>query len=60
MYANNKMSWWLYLVGIFIVIGSHIYMLALGGLPLEQMGAHAIANIVAGLLIMAGWLTRQA
>lgn len=60
MYANNKMSWWLYLVGLVIVLGSHIYMLSMGGLASEEMNAHAILNVVAGVLLAAGWLTRKA
>ncbi len=59
MYANNKMSWWLYMVGLLIVVASHIYMLTVG-LPAEQMTAHAVLNLVAGVLIAAGWLTRKA
>jgi len=59
MYANNKLSWWMYLIGLAIVLVTHIYMLAVG-LPAEQMGAHAMLNIVAGILLMAGWLTRKA
>ena len=58
MYSNNKLSWWLYLVGLVIVFGTHVYMLALG-LPPEQMAGHAIINLVAGVLLMAGWLKRK-
>lgn len=60
MYANNKLSWWLYLIGLVIVLGSHVYMLSMGGLSLEEMNSHAILNIVAGILLAAGWLTRKA
>ena len=59
MYANNKMSWWLYIIGLLIVIATHIYMFV-SGLPAEQMSAHAILNIVAAILLVAGWLTRKA
>ncbi len=58
MDANNKLSWWLYGVGLFIVLGTHIYMLV-AGLPLEQMTAHAILNLVAAGLLAAGWLSRK-
>lgn len=57
MYSNNKLSWWLYGVGLFVVLGTHIYMLTVG-LPSEQMTAHAILNIVAVFLLAAGWLKR--
>ena len=59
MYANNKLSWSLYGIGLFIVLGTHIYMLAVG-LPPEQMTAHAILNIVAACLMATGWLSRKA
>ncbi len=60
MYATNKLSWGLYVVGLVIVLGSHIYMLSMGGLAPEEMNAHAVINIVAGLLLATGWLTRKA
>jgi len=59
MYADNKLSWSLYGLGLFIVLGTHIYMLAAGLLP-EQMTAHAILNIVAACLLATGWLSRKA
>ncbi|MEI8339641.1 MAG: hypothetical protein WCF94_03175 [bacterium] len=59
MYANNKMSWWLYMIGLVMVFGSHIYMLAVG-VPQSQMMAHAGFNILAGVLLMMGWLSRKA
>jgi hypothetical protein len=58
MYSNNKMSWWLYFVGLFIVFGAHVYMLTSGLTP-DQMTSHAILNLVAGFLLMAGWLSRK-
>jgi hypothetical protein len=60
MYKNNKLSWLLYGVGLLIVVGTHIYMLMLGGLPYEQMNAHALINVLAGFLLAAGWLSRKA
>jgi len=59
MYAQNKMSWWLYLVGLVVVFGSHIYML-MGGVTPDQMMGHAVVNLVAAVLLAAGWLTRKA
>jgi hypothetical protein len=59
MYANNKMSWWMYMIGLLIVIGSHIYVLS-GYLGAELVPIHSYLNIVAGILLMAGWLTRKA
>ena len=53
------MSWWLYIIGLLIVIATHIYMFV-SGLPAEQMPAHAILNIVAAILLATGWLTRKA
>ena len=52
---KSKMSWWLYGVGVFIVAATHVYMLALG-LPESQMMAHAVANLVAAVLLVSGWL----
>ncbi len=59
MFANNKLSWSLYLVGLFIVLGTHVYMLV-AGLPASQMMGHAILNLLAGVLLAAGWLSRKA
>ncbi|MFA6006879.1 MAG: hypothetical protein WC764_04120 [Candidatus Paceibacterota bacterium] len=59
MYENNKMSWWLYMAGLFVVVVTHVYMLVVG-LPETQASAHAIVNIVAGCMLVAGWLTRKA
>jgi len=59
MYANNKISWWLYMIGLVVVVGTHIYVLT-ANIPAEQIPAHSILNIVAGVLLMAGWLTRKA
>lgn len=58
MYANNKLSWWLYGIGLLIVFGTHVYMLV-ASLPAEQMMAHAILNLFAGVLLAAGWLSRK-
>ncbi|MBI3632435.1 MAG: hypothetical protein HY225_03235 [Candidatus Vogelbacteria bacterium] len=59
MYANNKMSWWLYMVGLLVVFATHIYMLSYGLTP-DQMTGHAGLNLVAGVLLVAGWLSRKA
>jgi len=59
MYSNNKLSWWLYGIGLIIVLGAHIYMLV-AGLSQNQMVPHAILNLVAVCLLAAGWLTRKA
>lgn len=58
MYSQNKTSWWLYGAGLVVVFGTHFYMLALG-LPEDQMTAHAVLNLVGGVLLAAGWLTRK-
>ena len=55
MYSNNKLNWWLYIIGLVIVLGTHIYML-MYGLPQSQMMAHAILNLVAACLLATGWL----
>ncbi len=57
MYQNNKLSWWLYGVGLAMVAGTHAYMLTYGLLP-EQMVGHAVLNLVAACLLAAGWLRR--
>jgi len=59
MFSNNKLSWSLYLIGLFIVLGSHIYILTVD-LELELVPIHSYFNIIAGLLLMAGWLSRKA
>ncbi len=57
MYSQNKISWWLYGVGLIIVVGTHVSMLVLG-LPAEQVMAHSVLNLLAGVLLMTGWLKR--
>ncbi len=47
------------MIGLLVVFATHIYML-MYGLTLDQMMGHAGLNIVAGVLLMAGWLTRKA
>jgi len=42
-----------YWIGILIVLGTHVYMLGFG-LPESQMLGHAILNLVAGGLLLAG------
>jgi hypothetical protein len=48
---------WLYGIGIVIILGSHIYMLAVG-LPEDQMTAHAIINLVAAALLATAWFKK--
>jgi len=59
MYAQNKLSWWLYLVGLVVVLGTHLLMLA-GYVTSDQVMGHAVVNIVAAILLAAGWLSRKA
>ena len=47
------------MIGLVVVVGTHIYVLT-ANIPAEQIPAHSILNIVAGVLLMAGWLTRKA
>lgn len=58
MFSNNKLSWSLYSLGLLIVVATHIYMLV-ASLPAEQMMAHAVLNLFAGLLLAIGWLSRK-
>jgi hypothetical protein len=55
MYSNNKLSWWLYGIGVFIVLAAHIYMLVAGLTPAQMMG-HAILNLIAVAFLVTGWL----
>jgi uncharacterized membrane protein len=59
MYANNKLSWWLYILGLLVVLATHLYMI-MGGVTPDQMMGHAAVNLVAAVLLAAGWLTRKA
>ena len=47
------------MVGLFIVLVTHIYMLTVG-LPPEQMSGHAVLNLLAAVLLASGWLSRKA
>lgn len=55
MNSRSTLSWWLYGVGLLIVVATHIYMLV-AGLPAEQMMPHAVLNLVAAVLLAVGWL----
>ncbi len=55
MTTKNTLSWWLYGLGLIIVLGTHLYMLV-AGLPIDQMNGHAILNLVAAFLLAAGWV----
>ena len=46
----KKIFFWL---GVAIVVATHIYMLTVG-LPVSQMMAHAVINLVAAVLIVVG------
>lgn len=59
MYSNNKLSWWLYSIGLLIVLGTHVYMLVAGLAP-DQMVGHAVLNLVAVGMLASGWLRRKA
>jgi len=58
MYSNNKISWWLYMIGLFIVVGSHFFIIAADP-SIELVPAHSYLNILAGIMLMSGWLTRK-
>ena len=44
-------------IGAFLVIATHIYMLTMG-LPISQMMGHAVINILAGGLMIFGWMKK--
>jgi len=44
-------SWILLIISLLIIFGSHIWVLVFG-LPPEQMDAHAVINLVAGVFII--------
>ena len=46
----KKIAFWL---GVAIVVASHLYMLTVG-MPVSQVVAHSIANLVAAALIIYG------
>ena len=46
---KKKLKLWLFWLAMFIVVGSHLYMLS-AGLPEDQMTSHAVLNIIAGIL----------
>ncbi|MCH8049620.1 hypothetical protein IH979_02820 [Patescibacteria group bacterium] len=54
MQRTKKWIAWSYGIGLLIVIGSHIYMLAYG-LPEAQTIPHAVINLVAAVLLAAAW-----
>ncbi len=58
MFSKNKLSWFLYGAGLFIVFFTHVYMLV-AGIVQSQMNAHAVLNLVGGGLLVAGWLSRK-
>jgi len=46
----------LYLVGLIIVIGSHVWLLIKKKLPQNMVVGHAVINLVAAGLIMIGYM----
>ncbi len=54
-YLKNRvlMKKVLLILGLLIVFGTHISIIAMG-LPQNLLGGHATLNIIAGLLIVAG------
>ena len=52
----SKMYHILYYIGIVVVFITHIYMY-LKGIPGNLIKRHAIINLVAALLMSAGWFT---
>ena len=59
MDSNSKWGVWLFVVGLLIVLGTHIYML-IAGLPPEQMVPLAIFNLIAACLLAGGWIASKA
>jgi hypothetical protein len=51
--------WVLYLVGILIVIGSHVWLLRVGHMADNVVKSHSYLNLIASALIIAGWLLKQ-
>ena len=58
MDTNNAWIKWLFIVGVVVVFGTHVYML-IAGLPATQMVPHAIVNLIAACLIVAGWISSR-
>ncbi len=54
MKNKSTLSTWAYYVAITILVVTHVYMLV-AGLPAEQMTAHAIINLFAGVLFAYSW-----
>ena len=57
MKLSNNLSKWLYGIGIFIIVGSHIYILV-AGITDDKIVPHAITNFVAAGLLAFGWFGR--
>lgn len=58
MNSNYKWGVWLFVVGLLVVLGTHIYTLV-AGLPPEQMVPHAIFNLIAACLLAGGWIAAK-
>lgn len=57
-YKLKLTSWILIILGLLIVFGTHIPMLFLG-LPEDQIMAHTIINLLAGLLLLIGIMMKR-
>ena len=57
----NILALVLYLIGLAIVIGSHVWLLIKGSLPKNKVTEHSLANLLAAALIIIGYIlnTRQ-
>ncbi|QQR60505.1 hypothetical protein IPH19_03785 [Candidatus Uhrbacteria bacterium] len=54
---QKSLAMWSFWIGAVIVLVTHVYMLV-AGLPASQMMGHSILNLVAGALVIFGWMKR--
>ncbi len=52
---KNNSKQWSFFGGMFIVVGTHLYML-FSGLPSNQIIPHSILNLIAGGFLYYSWL----
>lgn len=54
----DTVSWWLYGIGITIILVTHVYMLV-AGMTEDQVVGHAVINLIAAALLAGGWFKRK-
>ena len=54
----GHMAFWLYVIGVLIVVGSHLWLLQKKTWTPDDIYYHALLNLFAACLLIGGWWMR--